>query len=156
MPGSRPDRKYYLFLITVISPLIISSSLDSNHIYFDSPKVVFGQTDLLQTNSDTTSSVNMQDVPNKSLNNESISQEELKSLVTASLGSGWTKLHHESADIPANFTFQQMMPSLPLETLDNQMKVGFAWETTNWKGNCEDLAKIAKPTLVNGGTDDNL
>jgi hypothetical protein len=34
--------------------------------------------------------------------------------------------------IPNNlqFTFQQMKPSLPLETLDNQMKVGFAWEAT--------------------------
>ena len=47
------------------------------------------------------------DIVNKSPNNEPISQEEFKSLVTASLGSGWIKLHPESVDIPENMTFQQ-------------------------------------------------
>ena len=44
------------------------------------------------------------DIVNKSQNNIPISQEEIKSLVTASLGSGWIKLHPESVDIPANIT----------------------------------------------------
>src|SRR6476619_7047079 len=39
---------------------------------------------------------------NKTLNNVPISLEEMKSLVTASLGEGWIKLHPESLDIPAN------------------------------------------------------
>ena len=39
---------------------------------------------------------------NKTQNNISVSQEDFKSLVTASLGSGWVKLHPESADIPEN------------------------------------------------------
>ena len=56
------------------------------------------------------------DVVNKSLNNVSISQEEIKSLVSASLGSGWIKLHPESLDIPANITtLQQLKPGLPLK-----------------------------------------
>src|ERR671914_715505 len=36
------------------------------------------------------------EIVNKSLNNVSISQEEMKSLVSASLGSGWIRLHPES------------------------------------------------------------
>jgi pimeloyl-ACP methyl ester carboxylesterase len=56
----------------------------------------------------------MSEIANKSLNNVSISQEEMKSLSSASLGSGWIKLHPESLDIPENMTiFQQMKPSLP-------------------------------------------
>jgi pimeloyl-ACP methyl ester carboxylesterase len=40
------------------------------------------------------------EIVNKSLNNVSISQEEMKSLVSASLGSGWIRLHPESLDLP--------------------------------------------------------
>ena len=98
----------------------------------------------------------MSDIVNKSQNNVPISQEEMKSLVTASLGSGWIKLHPESVDIPANITFQQMKPGLSPETMNNQKNAGFAWVATNWNGACDDLAKIAKPTLVIAGTDDNL
>jgi pimeloyl-ACP methyl ester carboxylesterase len=79
----------------------------------------------------------------------------MKSLVSASLGSGWVRLHPESLDIPTNITFQQMKPGLTPETMKNQMKVGFAWEATNWNGACDELAKLAKPTLVITGTDDN-
>src|SRR6478735_2948354 len=50
------------------------------------------------------------EIVNKSLNNVSISQEEFKELISASLGSGWIKLHPESLDIPANLTLQQMKP----------------------------------------------
>jgi pimeloyl-ACP methyl ester carboxylesterase len=97
----------------------------------------------------------MAEMVNKSLNNVSISQEEMKELVSASLGSGWVKLHPESLDIPTNITLQQAKPGLTPETMKNQVKVGFAWEATNWNGACDELAKIAKPTLVITGTDDN-
>ena len=80
----------------------------------------------------------------------------MKSLINASLGPGWIKLHPESVDIPANLTYQQMKPSLSPETLNNQKNVGFTWVASNWNGACDDLAKIAKPTLVITGTDDNL
>ena len=97
----------------------------------------------------------MSEITNKSLNNVSISREEMKSLVSASLGSGWVKLHPESLDIPANITFQQMKPSLSPATMKNQMNVGSAWEATNWSGACDAEAKLAKPTLVIAGTDDD-
>ena len=80
----------------------------------------------------------------------------MKSLVSASLGSGWIRLHPESVEnIPANITIQQMKPRLSPDAMKNQMNTGFAWEATNWNGACDELAKIAKPTLVITGTDDN-
>ena len=96
------------------------------------------------------------EIVNKSLNNVPISQEEMKSLVSASLGSGWIRLHPESLDIPANMTFQQMKPGLSPDTMNNQNNVGHSWTASNWSGACDELAKIAKPTLVITGTDDNL
>jgi pimeloyl-ACP methyl ester carboxylesterase len=95
------------------------------------------------------------EIVNKSLNNVSISQEEMKSLVSASLGSGWVRLHPESLNVPENITFHQMKPSLTPDAMKNQMNAGFAWEAPNWNGACDELAKIAKPTLVITGTDDN-
>src|SRR5215204_2185963 len=97
------------------------------------------------------------EIVNKSLNNVSISQEEMKSLVSASLGSGWIKLHPESVDIPANITtLQQLKPGLPPEILNNQNNVGKHWEDNpNWSGACDELAKLDKPTLVITGTDDD-
>jgi pimeloyl-ACP methyl ester carboxylesterase len=95
-------------------------------------------------------------IVNKTQNNIPVSQEEMKSLVTASLGSGWIKLHPESAEIPENITFQQMKPSVSPETLNNQKNAGFAWVASDWNGACDDLAKIDKPLLVIAGTDDNL
>jgi pimeloyl-ACP methyl ester carboxylesterase len=98
------------------------------------------------------------EIVNKSLNNVSISQEEMKSLVSASLGSGWIRLHPESVDIPANITtLQQLKPGLPPEILNNQNNVGKHWEDNpNWSGACDELAKLDKPTLVITGTDDNF
>jgi pimeloyl-ACP methyl ester carboxylesterase len=98
------------------------------------------------------------DIVNKSLNNIPITAEELKSLISASLGSGWIKLHPESLDIPANITtLQQLKPGLPPEIANNQNNVGKHWEDNpNWSGACDELAKLAKPTLVITGTDDNF
>jgi pimeloyl-ACP methyl ester carboxylesterase len=94
------------------------------------------------------------DIVNKSQNNIPVTQE-LKALNVASLGSGWVKLHPESVDIPANTTsFQQMKPGVNPETLKNQANLA-VWEDTNWSGACDAEAKLAKPTLVITGTDDN-
>jgi pimeloyl-ACP methyl ester carboxylesterase len=96
------------------------------------------------------------EIVNKTLNNISITAEEIKSLVSASVGSGWIKLHPESLDIPANITtLQQLKPGLPPEIANNQNNVGKHWEATNWSGACDELAKLAKPTLVITGTDDD-
>jgi pimeloyl-ACP methyl ester carboxylesterase len=94
------------------------------------------------------------EIVNKSQNNVSISQDEMKSLVSASLGSGWVRLHPESLDIPENLTFKQMKPGLTPETMKNQENL-VTWEKTNWSGVCDEEAKLAKPTLVIAGTDDN-
>ena len=98
----------------------------------------------------------MSEVVNKSLNNVSTSQEEMKAFVTASLGSGWIKLHPESIEnIPTDM--QQAKPGLSPEAMNNQMNVGKEWEDNpNWSGACDDLAKLGKPTLVITGTDDNM
>jgi pimeloyl-ACP methyl ester carboxylesterase len=94
------------------------------------------------------------EIVNKSQNNIPVSKEEMKGLVSASLGSGWIRLHPESiVNIP---DFQQAKPGLSPVTLNNQKNVGFAWEAANWNGACDELAKIAKPTLVIAGTDDNF
>ena len=95
------------------------------------------------------------DIVNKTLNNVTISQDEMKALVNASLGSGWLKLHPESAEIPENMTLAAAKPGLSPEMMNNQNNVGLSWEATNWSGVCDDLAKIAKPLLVITGTDDN-
>ena len=94
------------------------------------------------------------DTVNKSLQNIPIT-EELKALDVASLGSGWVKLHPESVDIPANTTsLQQLKPGLPPEIANKQNSL-VIWENTNWSGACDAEAKLAKPTLVIAGTDDN-
>ena len=98
----------------------------------------------------------MSEVVNKSLNNVSTSQEEMKAFVTASLGSGWIKLHPESIEnIPTDM--QQAKPGLSPEAMNNQMNVGKEWEDNpKWSGACDELAKLDKPTLVITGTDDNM
>ena len=94
------------------------------------------------------------DVVNKSLHNIPITQE-MKALNAASLGSGWIKLHPESVEIPANTTsLQQLKPGLTPEIANKQNNLG-TWENTNWSGACDEEAKLAKPTLVIAGTDDN-
>jgi pimeloyl-ACP methyl ester carboxylesterase len=53
------------------------------------------------------------------------------------------------------FEFQEMFSSIPPNTIEQQKNIGSYWEATNWNGACDKLAKIAKPTLVITGTDDN-
>ena len=95
------------------------------------------------------------EVANKSVNNIPTTADEMKQLVVASLGSGWIKLHPESLDIPENMTLLQAKPGLTPETMNNQYNVVLDWIAKNWSGACDALAKIAKPTLVITGTDDN-
>jgi pimeloyl-ACP methyl ester carboxylesterase len=96
------------------------------------------------------------DIANKSKYNLPLSQEEMKAIPNAIFGPGWVKLHPESLDMPTNLTIQQMAPNLSPETLNKQSDAAFAWMATNWNGACDDLAKIAKPTLAITGVDDNF
>ncbi len=93
-------------------------------------------------------------ITNESLNKIIISQEEMKLLVSASLGSGWIRLHPESLEnIPR---FEDTFSSIPTNTIEQQKNAGYYYEAnSNWSGACNELAKIAKPTLVITGTDDN-
>jgi pimeloyl-ACP methyl ester carboxylesterase len=69
------------------------------------------------------------DVVNKSLSNIPLTAEDIKSLVSASLGSGWIKLHPESLEGFENITsLQQLKPGLPPEVANYQTNVGKHWE----------------------------
>ncbi len=87
-----------------------------------------------------------------------VSHEEMQALNVASLGQNWIRLHPESSQIPENITsLQQLKLGLPPAIANNQNNVGKYWEDNpNWSGTCDDLAKLAKPTLVITGTEDNF
>ena len=92
------------------------------------------------------------EVLDKVSNNVSISREEAIALANASLGAGWVRLHPESLE---NITGgQSFFASISPEAQKGQGDVGHSWEATNWNGVCDELAKVAKPTLVITGTDD--
>ena len=65
MSSDRLVRNDHLVLIAVISTLVIASPSISNYGYFGFTKVVYGQSDPNQMNSNTTNSVNIQDIPVK-------------------------------------------------------------------------------------------
>jgi pimeloyl-ACP methyl ester carboxylesterase len=93
------------------------------------------------------------EIVDKISNNVSISQEENRALTTASLGEGWIRLHPESLeDVPED---QGFFANISPEAQEGQANIGHSWEATNWNGVCDELARIAKPTLVITGTDDD-
>src|SRR5919108_1085546 len=93
------------------------------------------------------------EIVDKISNNVSISQEENIALVSASLGAGWIRLHPESIEnIPEG---QGFFATISPEAQEGQANIGLRWVATNWDGVCDELAKVAKPTLVITGTDDN-
>ena len=93
------------------------------------------------------------DIVDKISNNVSISQDENIALINASLGAGWIRLHPESIEnIPEG---QDFFATISPEAQEGQANIGLRWEATNWNGVCDELAEVAKPTLVITGTDDN-
>jgi pimeloyl-ACP methyl ester carboxylesterase len=93
------------------------------------------------------------EIVDKISNNVSISQEENIALTTASLGEGWIRLHPESLEnVPEG---QGFFATISPDAQEGQANIGHSWEATNWNGACDELARIAKPTLVITGTDDN-
>jgi len=90
---------------------------------------------------------------NKISNNVTISLEENIELLNATLGAGWIRLHPESLE---NVTEGKgFFASISPEAQEGQNNIGHSWEATNWDGVCEELTKLAKPTLIITGTDDN-
>jgi len=63
MSNHRLVRKDHLILIAAAPMLIIASSLIGIDGYFGTPKIVYSQSDQDQMNSNTTKSVNIQDIP---------------------------------------------------------------------------------------------
>jgi len=59
----RPIRKDSLVIIAVISALVIASPSISKYGFFDISNVVYGQAELDQTNSNSTNSLNLEDIP---------------------------------------------------------------------------------------------
>ena len=98
------------------------------------------------------------DIVNKGLNHIPASHAQMQALNVASLGPTWIRLHPESSQIPENITsLQQLKPGLTPEVANDQNNLGKHWEDNpNWSGACDELAKLAKPTLVITGTDDNM
>ena len=72
MSNHRLVRKDLLILIAAAPMLIIASSLIGIDGYFGTPKIAYSQSDQDQTNSNTTNSVNMQDIPLKEVRVEDI------------------------------------------------------------------------------------
>ena len=58
-------KDHLVLIIAVISTLVIASSSISNYGYFGFAKVVYGQPDSNQMNSNTTNSLNIQNIPLK-------------------------------------------------------------------------------------------
>lgn len=50
---------------------------------------------------------------------------------------------------------QDLSASISPNNLEQQFNLGIGWEAASWNGACDELANIAKPTLVITGTDDN-
>ena len=93
------------------------------------------------------------EILNKSLNNIPIAPEKIKSLISLSLGTGWLRLHPDDLqNIPKA---EDVFAGVPPNTIKGQFSAGEEWMATNWSGACNELAKMAKPTLVITGTDDN-
>jgi pimeloyl-ACP methyl ester carboxylesterase len=89
------------------------------------------------------------------INNISIAPQEVKTLLSYNLGSGWMKLHpnyFETNPIPkAKDLFGS---NTSFNTLKQQYNVVVNWLATNWSGICDELTKISSPTLIITGTDD--
>jgi pimeloyl-ACP methyl ester carboxylesterase len=92
------------------------------------------------------------EIVDKISNNVSISHDENRALTTASLGEGCIRLHPESLESISEG--QGFFATISPEAQEGQASFK-TWEATNWNGACDELAKLAKPTLVITGTDDN-
>jgi pimeloyl-ACP methyl ester carboxylesterase len=92
------------------------------------------------------------DLANKIVNHIPITPQEVKKLLSMSLGSGWIKLHPNYLEtIPKA---EDLFAGIPANTQVQQIKVVQSWMATNRTGVCDDLSRISKPTLVITGTGD--
>ena len=93
-------------------------------------------------------------VVNKIANGTSVTQQEVKGILSPGFGSGWLKLHPnflETIPIPEA---KDLFPSITPDNNLKQLKAVEDWMATNWSGVCDELTKISNPVLIITGTDD--
>ena len=92
------------------------------------------------------------DLANKIVNHIPITPQEVKTILSMSLGSGWIKLHPNYLEtIPKA---EDLFAGIPPNTQMQQINAVLNWEATNSTGVCSQLPNISKPTLVITGTSD--
>lgn len=93
-------------------------------------------------------------VVNKIANDTSVTQQEVKRVLSPGFGSGWLKLHPnflETIPIPEA---KDLFPSITPDNNLKQLNAVEDWMATNWSGVCDELSKISNPVLIITGTDD--
>jgi hypothetical protein len=90
---------------------------------------------------------------NKSINNISITPQDVKMLLSIPMGSAWMKSHpHFLQAVPEA---KDLFAGKPPNTIKQQNKISQDGMATNWTGVCDELTKVSSPTLIITGTDDN-
>jgi pimeloyl-ACP methyl ester carboxylesterase len=89
---------------------------------------------------------------NKSINNIPITPQDVKTLLTISMGSAWIELHPNFLEtIPSDI---DLFAGIPPNTIKQQNDIAQYWQATNWSGVCDELTKVSNPTLIITGTHD--
>jgi pimeloyl-ACP methyl ester carboxylesterase len=89
---------------------------------------------------------------NKSINNIPITPQDVKTLLTISMGSAWMELHPNFLEtIPSDI---DLFAGIPPNTIKQQNDIAQDWQATNWSGVCDELTKVSNPTLIITGTHD--
>ena len=90
---------------------------------------------------------------NKSTNNIPVTPQDVRMLMSVSMGSAWMKSHpiflHAIPDA------KDLFGGIPLNTLKQYYGIVQDWMSANWSGVCDKLTKVSNPTLIITGTDDN-
>jgi pimeloyl-ACP methyl ester carboxylesterase len=90
---------------------------------------------------------------NKSINNISITPQDVKMLLSIPMGSAWMKSHPHF--LQAVSGAKDLFAGKPPNTIKQQNKISQDGMATNWTGVCDELTKVSSPTLIITGTDDN-
>jgi len=90
---------------------------------------------------------------NRSINNIPITPQDVKTLLTISMGSAWMELHPNFLEtIPSDI---DLFAGIPPNTIKQQNDIAQDWQATNWSGICDELTKVSNPALIITGTHSN-
>ena len=90
---------------------------------------------------------------NKSTNNIPVTPQDVRMLMSISMGSAWMRSHPNF--LQAVPEAKDLLGDIPLNTIRQQIGIVHAWMSTNWSGVCDKLGSVSSPTLIVSGTDDN-